>query len=651
MKSFAWKSLIFSFFVIDCFLPSAVFTPVAWGQQPFELEMLPNENGQNLNLWYEQIEAARLHPVALNSAAAEDLEQIPGVPKSLAEFLLAYRRKHGPFRSKSEVRQVLHLSDDDWAWFSQFITVKGERQQMGVWLRSRLSGRNSGLSLDEKLHSYQRLQFAAGSPLIGGFLLEKDPLETNWIDHAVGYLRAKIGQHVSLVAGDYFPAFGQGLLLSLPYTLGKSVSPAEILKIRVGRVRGDVSSLEDHFFRGLEGSASFKSLALHVFGAKNAWDARIDSTSGVGTLEAPVSHTGTHLSRKNSIFETVLGIRLESNRRNFSAGITAMHSVFSRPVVGLKNDWPLRSLNFLGSDFRVSYRILQVTGEWARQAGRGQSFIVGGMFETRPITWVVALRNYGERFWNPHGFVFGEQGIPQNEKGWYAGFVLKPRSGTQIRSFLDVFLFPKITRGIAPSPTGKEWGVRWREKWASSLRTFLNISLKDKTEEVRIVKNGWDVVKISARRRRARIQFFWSLHPDRRWLLKGQVQAVRTEWRLSDAQPTGIQSGFLFSEEMACTFHSNSRLSAGWALFNTSSYDSRIYAYEPGLPGEFSVKLFYGKGSRVWLGIRWKFFSRGFLSLKYFTEYRRVKPGVNYRIVPEEMPPQKGLAFQLDFHL
>ena len=650
MKRLSWTGVLLIVFLCDGFVSFTAFKPIAWAQESFELEMLPDENGQNLNFWYEQIEAARLHPVSLNFASPEDLEQIPGVPKSLAEFLVDYRRRHGPFHSKSEVRQVLHLSDDDWAWFSKFITVKAQRTRMGVWLRSRFSGKNSGFPLRNKLHSYQRLQFAAGSPLAGGFLLEKDPLETSWVDHAVGYLRAKIGQHASLVAGDFFPAFGQGILLSLPYTLGKSVSPTEILKTRPGSVRGDASSLEDHFFRGLEGSVSLKALALHVFRARNAWDARLDSISGVGTLEAPVSHTGAHSNRKNSIREAVTGAHFEFNRRTFSAGITAVHSAFSHPVVGFKNDSPLQSLHFFGADFRAAFRILQVTGEWAHLAGKGSSFIAGGMLETRPITWVAAVRNYGEQFWNPHGFVFGEQGIPRNERGGYAGFVLKPRPGTYIRSFLDLFMMPGLTGTVAPSPAGNEWGFRWQEKWAASIRTGLSISLKEKTETVKIVRNRWDVAKVLARRRRARIQFFWSLHPDRLWKLKGQVQAVRVRWESPDAEPTGVQRGFLLSEEMAYTFHSGGRLSAGWALFNTSSYASRIYAYEPGLPGEFSVKLFYGKGSRVWLGLRWKFFSKGFLSLKYFAEYQRVKPGVNYRIDSRETPPQKGFALQLDFH-
>ncbi|NOY78621.1 MAG: hypothetical protein GXO76_12200 [Calditrichaeota bacterium] len=167
---------------------------------------------------------------------------------------------------------------------------------------------------------------------------------------------------------------------------------------------------------------------------------------------------------------------------------------------------------------------------------------------------------------------------------------------------------------------------------------------------MRIVKNGWDVRTVLAPQKRTRIQLVWWLHPDKRWTTKGQIQAVQVRWISPDAEWTGVQRGYLLSEEMACTFHAGSRLSAGWTLFNTGSYTSRMYAYEPGLPGEFSIKLFYGKGSRVWVGLRWNIFSKAIFSLKYFTEYRREKPGVNYRIESKETPPQKGFALQLDFH-
>ena len=650
MKTFPWKSLILNLFLFGLFLPPTVFPPFVWGQERFELEILPDESAQNLSFWYDQIEAVRMHPVDLNSASKESMMSIPGIPKSLAEFLIAYRNQHGPFKSKKDLRNLLNLSDDDWAWFSQFISVNRSRRRAGIWFRSRFSGGNNPPIVGRNLHSYQRFQMAAHSMASGGFLLEKDPLETNWSDHFVGFLRTSLGKHASLLVGDYFPAFGQGLLLGLPYILGKSVSPDKILKTRSGSIRGDVSSLEDHYFRGSVASVSWKGLNVWLFGSRNAWDARIDSASGVATLQIPAVHSGTYLSRKKIVKESLGGVRLEARRRVYSMGLTILRSKFSRPVIGLKNEWPLRTLNLLGMDFQARYRILTLTGEWMRHLDRGESFSLGGQVETKAVTWVFALRNFGEEVWNPHGFAFGEQGVPQNEKGLYSGFVLRVSPRAQIQSFLDVFLFPKITETAVPNRFGREWAFRWEEKWSSFLRTMLRFAFKEKSDDLWIVKNGWDFEKITAQKRRSKFQVLWWLRPAPFWTFKGHIQAVRAKWIQQLVSPLRANKGFLFSEELGYIFRSNVRISAGWDLFNTDSYDSRIYAYEPGLPGQFSVEMFYGKGSRIWIGTRWKFFASGQLFLKYFAGYRRVKPGINYRLLPEENLPEKGLAIQLDFH-
>ncbi|HET9171237.1 MAG TPA: ComEA family DNA-binding protein [Actinospica sp.] len=45
-------------------------------------------------------------PVHLNTAAVEDLEQLPGVGPALAERIIDYRTAHGPFHSVDDLRQV-----------------------------------------------------------------------------------------------------------------------------------------------------------------------------------------------------------------------------------------------------------------------------------------------------------------------------------------------------------------------------------------------------------------------------------------------------------------------------------------------------------------------------------------------------------------
>ncbi len=49
--------------------------------------------------------------VSLNSATAEDLQQVPGIGPSTAERILSYRQVHGPFHSVEDLRSVGGIGD------------------------------------------------------------------------------------------------------------------------------------------------------------------------------------------------------------------------------------------------------------------------------------------------------------------------------------------------------------------------------------------------------------------------------------------------------------------------------------------------------------------------------------------------------------
>ncbi|WP_239572539.1 ComEA family DNA-binding protein, partial [Streptomyces sp. G44] len=50
-------------------------------------------------------------PVGLNTATAEQLDQLPGVGPVLAQHIIDYRTEHGGFRSVEELREVNGIGD------------------------------------------------------------------------------------------------------------------------------------------------------------------------------------------------------------------------------------------------------------------------------------------------------------------------------------------------------------------------------------------------------------------------------------------------------------------------------------------------------------------------------------------------------------
>ena len=54
--------------------------------------------------------AARHFKININSARADQLQMLPGVGKSLAARIIAYRKQNGPFKSLDDLEDVEGLS-------------------------------------------------------------------------------------------------------------------------------------------------------------------------------------------------------------------------------------------------------------------------------------------------------------------------------------------------------------------------------------------------------------------------------------------------------------------------------------------------------------------------------------------------------------
>ena len=62
-------------------------------------------------------------PINLNTATAEQLDQLDGVGPITAQKILAYRQAHGGFRSVSELGQVPGIGDKRLAALRERVTV------------------------------------------------------------------------------------------------------------------------------------------------------------------------------------------------------------------------------------------------------------------------------------------------------------------------------------------------------------------------------------------------------------------------------------------------------------------------------------------------------------------------------------------------
>ena len=62
--------------------------------------------------------------VEINTAPASELEKLPGIGKSLAERIVAYREEHGPFRRVEHLMMVRGISEKKFRELQSLVRVE-----------------------------------------------------------------------------------------------------------------------------------------------------------------------------------------------------------------------------------------------------------------------------------------------------------------------------------------------------------------------------------------------------------------------------------------------------------------------------------------------------------------------------------------------
>ncbi|MBI3696627.1 MAG: helix-hairpin-helix domain-containing protein [Acidobacteria bacterium] len=63
-------------------------------------------------------------PINVNTATAQQLQQLPGIGPTRAAQIIRLREKNGPFRSVEELRAIPRLSEKQFQQLKRYVTVQ-----------------------------------------------------------------------------------------------------------------------------------------------------------------------------------------------------------------------------------------------------------------------------------------------------------------------------------------------------------------------------------------------------------------------------------------------------------------------------------------------------------------------------------------------
>ena len=453
-----------------------------------------------------------------------------------------------------------------------------------------------------------------------GLILEKDAGEALTWDSKTNrygfnfasfhFTRYGIGKWKTISLGDFQASFGQGLVFGAGFSLGKGAETVPTVRRSSLGVLPYTASIETGFFRGIGLTRKMgswqSSLILSSIGKDGRVTESSDSLGAAPQTLTSLSQTGLHrslseLSIKNQVRETNLGSNLQYSAQSgrWSAGLNFLHTQFSIPWI--RNATSYNAFDFAGQSNQVgslyanlSWKNFAFFGESARSRSQGQGTVLGLVSSlSRIVDFSLLWRSYDRHFQSLYATAFAENTHPSNERGVYLGFQLKPSATLKLNAYVDFFTFPWLKFRVSSPSSGQEWLVRWSYQPQKTRQVTVQFKqerkMRNLTEEVESTPTQ-QVGTILKSHAQASLELDISTELSSR---------SRVLWNQVTFNQKKTQGWMLVQE---CSFaRGNWKLTARMALFDTDTFDNRLYAYEQNAVGTFAIPAFSGRGSRQYL--------------------------------------------------
>jgi hypothetical protein len=609
------------------------------------------------NTTFEGLEALVKNPIDLNKADEEDfkiLTELQSITDVQVNSLLNYRKKYGDFMALQELQSVPNWDLETIRRVLPFVRVAGSVDDYQVGIKELLfkgknelfvrsgrivelplgqtpapAGSTSARYLGNPWRIYTRFRHTYGSKVSYGFTAEKDAGEEFFkgsnkqgFDLYSGHLYFnKLNNTVrSLAIGDFEARFGQGLILWSGLGYGKGADVTNIKK-SARPIKQFSSVNEAAFLRGIGATIGInKNLQVVAFGSHRFRDANLpsdttgasdDQTIQVSALQTTGLHrTTAELQDRNAVEILTGGTSVQYRNSALKVGVNGLYNKLSRPLLpasDIYSQFKFRGTElFNGSvDYSYLYQNLNVFGEAAMSQNGGLATLNGMILGIDRKFSVSAMhRHYTRDYWHLRGNAFGERAGVNNEDGLFLGLQIRPSRQWLINTYFDTYKFPWLVSTTSAPSTGYDYLIQINHR--PSRGTDMYIRFKNESKMADGI--GDNKIPSLVLTNRTSLRFHVTNKVSKYLELRTRADGVLTQ-----NAKGGNEQGFLLYQDIAWKSKNYPiQLTARYAIFNTDSYDTRLYSYENDILYSYSVPPYYYKGSRWYLNVRWR-------PLKYLT--------------------------------
>lgn len=602
------------------------------------------EGGDESTDYSELIENLKFfkdHPINLNRTNKDELLDLGILDEIQINDLLKHLELHGDLLALEELQTIngfgnqkikelfpyIKIDNTPMPTFKSFFRmVKSGQHQFILRMEQTVENKKGFLPADSlsnlnpnarylgsRQKVYARYRFTYGRYLSWGITGEKDAGEEffngtqkkGFDFYSAHFFIRNMGPVKALAIGDYKLSYGQGLTLWSGLAFGKG-SDVTNVKRNASGIAPYSSVNEGGNFRGAAVSLGISNFTFDIFYSNVKLDANVADTNeyGESILVSSVSTSGYHrtpseLFDKHSLKVIMIGGHLSFDRRNLKIGVTALQNHLSTEFIRtaeLYNQFDFTGIDFqnIAVDYSYVFQNINFFGEISRNKNGAFAYTNGILMSLDPkVSLVLLHRNFARAYYTFVANPFRESDFA-NERGLYTGITIKPIRTVSLNAYYDFFAFPWLRYQVDAPSHGYEYLVQFTYTPSKKVELYLRIKESQKQQNV---YGNFTALDYLVEAKQINYRFNASYKTSTSFSFKSRLEWVK--YKIEDNSP---DEGYMISQDvnynpMGFPLSFNFR----YALFDTKSYDSRIYTYENDIPGTFTIPAYFYKGQRVYL--------------------------------------------------
>jgi hypothetical protein len=574
------------------------------------------------------------HPINLNTADALSLQSLLVLSDTQINALFKHIDCYGKLKSIFELQSVVGMDLPTIRWLQPFVYVNEddgfsdfsfrrlrEEGTHDIMLRSKRTLQEQAGFIPDPLTgkknfsgseygTYMRYRFQYRRNILVGMTFENDigePLRNGPDFKSASLFIREAKALKQLVVGDYQVQFGQGLTCWNSMAFGKSSFSVQVKRNAQG-LKPYSSVNESSFFRGAGITLGNKFVTATVFASRRKLDATIntdtvltDDGMAVSSIVLGGLHrTESEIAKKNILAELVSGGNIQVQKGMWKLGTVAVQRSLSDSVAA-RTDWYAnekfagKTQNAVGVYAEGVLQNVSLFGEVSRSSNNAWAYVAGltAALHSR-VSATILFRNFDIDFQSVYSNVIAEGSsvFPSNEFGMYFSVQAQLSKKISVNAYSDGVQYPWLRYQVTGPSSFSDNLIQFNYKPDKKHELYARMRIR-RTSIDRSVLNRIDfpVDKLS---QQIRLNFIFS--PTESLKLHSRLELVKTN---EEGLPT--ETGYLvFQDVIWKKMNVPFSVTIRYALFQSDTWNARLYAYENDVLYSYSIPAYYGKGARIY---------------------------------------------------